>query len=150
MADACSIQNRPGAMKQVHPPTADEIRRALSAGKTVAVIGLSDDASKPAHGVSAFMQSRGYRIIPVHPKAPAALGQKAYPSLAAIPEPIDMVYMFRGADAAPAVADEAIALKAKVLWMPEGVIHEEAAAKARAAGLTVVMDRCALKELSKG
>ena len=145
---ACDLSNRPGAMRQAHPPTAAEIASVLQSSKTVAVIGLSDDPARPAYGVSAAMQQRGYRIIPVHPKAPVALGEKAYPSLAAIPVPVDLVYMFRGADAAPGVVDEAIAKGAKAFWMPEGVVHEEAARKARAAGLSVVMDRCAAKELA--
>ncbi len=146
---ACDLSNRPGAMKQDRPPTPEEIRKVLSDSRTVAVIGLSDDPSKPAHGVSAFLQERGYRIVPVHPKADTALGQKAYRSLAEIPGPVDLVYMFRGADAAPAVAGEAVAKGARALWMPEGVVHEEAARKAREAGLAVVMDRCALKELGR-
>ncbi len=146
--ETCDLTNRPGGMKQVHPPTPGDISALLKATKTVAVIGLSDDPAKPAYGVSATLKGRGYRIIPVHPKAPTALGEKAYPSLAAIPVSVDLVYMFRGADAAPGVVDEAIAKGAKAFWMPEGVVHEEAAAKARAAGLAVVMDRCASKELA--
>jgi predicted CoA-binding protein len=145
---ACDLTNRPGAMKQAHPPTAGEIASVLKAARTVAVIGLSDDPAKPAYGVSATMKRHGYRIIPVHPKAQTALGEKAYPSLAAIPFPVELVTMFRGADAAPGVVDEAIAKGAKAFWMPEGVVHEEAAAKARAAGLVVVMDRCVQKELA--
>ncbi len=145
---ACDLSNRPGAMRQAHPPAPAEIAAVLKTAKTVAVIGLSDDPARPAHGVAATMQRHGYRIIPVHPKAPSALGEKAYPSLAAIPVPVDLVYMFRGADAAPGVVDEAIAKGAKAFWMPEGVVHEEAAARARAAGLAVVMDRCAAKELA--
>ena len=143
---ACDLNNRPGAMAQSTPPTREETARILDQSKTIAVIGLSDDPAKPAYGVASYLLQQGFRILPVHPKAPTALGQKAYPSLAAIPEPVDMVYMFRGADAAPAVVEEAIAKKAKAFWMPEGVVHEAAAQRAREAGLAVVMDRCAIKE----
>lgn len=149
MSDACDLGNRPGAMRQSRPPTPQEIAGVLKASKVVAVIGLSDDPAKPAFGVASSMKARGYRIVPVHPKAETALGEKAFRSIAEIPFPVDLVYMFRGADAAPAVAEEAIAKKARALWMPEGVVHEEAAAKARAAGLAVVMDRCAAKELAR-
>jgi uncharacterized protein len=128
----------------------EEISKVLKSTKVIAVIGLSDDPSKPAHTVASFLQGKGYTIVPVHPKAGSALGQTAYQSLAAIPGNIDMVYMFRGSDAAPAVMDEAIAKGAKAFWMPEGVSNEEAAKKGRDAGLAVVMDRCAKKELSAG
>jgi predicted CoA-binding protein len=144
--DSCSVDNRPGSMKQAHPPTTDEIRSVLRSTKTIAVIGLSDDPAKPAHGVASYLKQAGYRIIGVHPKAQTALGETAYSSLAAIPDPVDMVYMFRGADAAPTVVDETLSKGAKTLWMPEGVVNDDAATKGRAAGLTVIMDRCALKE----
>lgn len=114
--------------------------------RAVAVIGLSEDASKPAYGVAAYLKKQGYQILPVHPKAVLALGEKVHRSLAEIPGRVDLVYMFRGADAAPVVLDEAIAKGAKAVWMPEGVVHEEAAEKGRKEGLAVVMDRCALKE----
>ena len=128
--------------------TREEISKVLKDSKIIAVIGLSDDPAKPAHGVASFLKEKGYTIIAVHPKAQEALGAKAYQSLAAIPGSIDMVYMFRGADAAVGVVDEAIAKGARAVWMPEGIVNEEAAAKGRAAGLAVVMDRCARKELS--
>ena len=148
-ADACSLGDRPGAMRQEHPPTPAEIRGVLDSCRAVAVIGLSDDATRPAYGVSAFLKKRGYAILPVHPKAEAALGEKVHRSVAAIPGRVDLVYMFRAADAAPAVVEEAIAKGAKAVWMPEGVVHEDAARRAREAGLAVVMDRCALKEILK-
>lgn len=149
MADACDWRNPPGAMKQEHPPSPEEVRAVLEGCRTVAVIGLSDDPVKPAYGVSAYMKKRGYILLPVHPKAAAALGEKVHRSVAEIPGRVDLVYMFRGAEAAPAVVEEAIAKKAKAVWMPEGVVHEEAAKRAREAGLAVVMDRCAQKELAK-
>lgn len=130
--------------------TKEEISKVLKSTKTIAVIGLSDDPAKPAHSVASFLKEKGYTVVAVHPKATTALGQPAYQSLAAIPGAIDMVYMFRGADAAPGVIDEAIAKGAKSVWMPEGVVNEDAAQKGRAAGLAVVMDRCAKKEISAG
>lgn len=137
-------------MEQSSPPTKDYISKVLKTTKTIAVIGLSDDPSKPAHSVASYLQKSGFRIVPVHPKADQALGEKAYPSLAAIPDAVDLVYMFRGADAAPAVVEEAIRKGARAVWMPEGVVNEDAAKRAREAGLSVVMDRCAKKELSAG
>ena len=146
---ACDLSNRPGAMKQTRSPTADEIARVLKESRIIAVIGLSEDPSKPAYGVAAHLKKQGYSIVPVHPKATMALSEKVYRSVAEIPGRVDLVYMFRGADAAPAVVDEAVAKGAKAVWMPEGVVNEEAAAKGRAAGLTVIMDRCASKEISR-
>lgn len=148
MSDNCDLSNQPGSMKQAHPPTSDELKKVLSSTKTIAVIGLSDDPAKPAHGVASFLQQKGYKIVPVHPKAATALGEKAYSSIAAIPDAVDMVYMFRAADAAGSVIDEALAKGAKTVWMPEGIVNDDAATKGRAAGLNVVMDRCARKELS--
>ena len=133
-------------MKQSRPPADPEILAVLRGTRTIAVIGLSDDPAKPAFGVASYLKGQGYRILPVHPKAETALGEKVYRSLAEIPGDLDLVYMFRGADAAPAVVREAVARKAKAFWMPEGVVHEEAAAEARAAGLAVVMYRCAPQE----
>ena len=146
-ADACNLGDRPGAMRQEHPPTPGEVRAVLDSCRSVAVVGLSDDATKPAYGVSAFLKKRGYSILPVHPKAEAALGEKVHRSVATIPGRIDLVYLFRSADAAPAAVEEAIAKGAKAVWMPEGVVHEKAACRARQAGLAVIMDRCAQKEI---
>lgn len=128
----------------------EEISKVLKDSKTIAVVGLSDDPAKPAHGVASFLQQKGYRIVPVHPKAQTALGEKVYASVAAIPDRVDLVYMFLRAEAAGGVMDEAIAKGARAFWMPEGVVNEDAAAKGRAAGLAVVMDRCARKEISAG
>ena len=149
MTDACDLNNRPGAMAQRNPPTPEEIRGVLEKSRAVAVIGLSEDPSKPAYGVAAYLKKQGYQILPVHPKATMALGEKVHRSVAEIPGRVDLVYMFRGADAAPGVVDEAAAKGAKAVWMPEGVVNEEAADKARAAGMAVVMDRCAQKEHSR-
>ena len=121
----------------------------LRNSRIIAVVGLSSRRSRPSYGVSEYMQSKGYRIIPVNPNETEILGEKAYPSLADVPEPIDIVDIFRRSESVPEIVDEAIRIGAKGIWMQEGVIHEEAARKARAAGLEVVMDRCILKEHRK-
>jgi hypothetical protein len=121
----------------------------LKNAKTIAVVGLSNHRWRPSYGVSEYMQSAGYRIIPVNPVETEVLGEKAYASLDAIPEPVDIVDIFRRSEFVPDIVDAAIRIHAKCVWMQEGVIHEEAAAKARAAGLEVVMDRCILKEHRK-
>ena len=122
------------------------IRELMGTARVIAVVGLSSKKSRPSYGVSQYMQRAGYRIIPVNPGETEVLGEKAYPSLDAVPEKIDIVNIFRRAEFVPGIVDQAIRAGALAVWMQEGVIHEEAAAKARAAGLTVVMDRCILKE----
>lgn len=121
----------------------------LRSAKTIAVVGLSSRRSRPSYGVSEYMQSAGYRIIPVNPNETEVLGEKAYPSLEDIPDRIDIVDVFRRSEAVPEVVDAAIRIGARGVWMQEGVVHEEAADKARAAGLEVVMDHCILKEHRK-
>ena len=118
----------------------------LKNAKTIAVVGLSNHRWRPSYGVSEYMQAAGYRIIPVNPSETEVLGEKAYASLDDIPEPIDIVDIFRRSEFVPEIVDAAIRIHAKCVWMQEGVVHEEAAAKARVAGLDVVMDRCILKE----
>lgn len=127
----------------------DEIGEVLKKAKNIAVVGLSSSPLRPSYGVSAYMQTHGYRIIPVNPTIRGALGEKAYPSLAEVPEKIDIVDVFRRSDAVPELVDEVIRLKLPVLWLQEDVVHEEAARKAREAGVFVVMDRCILKEHRK-
>jgi predicted CoA-binding protein len=124
----------------------DEIGKLLRGSKTIAVVGLSDSPLRPSHGVAAYMQSHGYRIIPVNPAVKGALGEKAVASLSEIREKIDIVDVFRRSEFVPEVVDEAIRLKVPAIWLQEGVIHEQAADKARQAGIVVVMDRCILKE----
>ena len=126
--------------------TTDQIGKLLKQSKTIAVVGLSDSPLRPSYGVSAYMQTHGYRIIPVNPEIKGALGEKAVPSLAEITEKIDIVDVFRRSEFVPEVIDEAIRLKVPAIWLQEGVVHEEAAEKARKAGIFVVMDRCILKE----
>jgi predicted CoA-binding protein len=123
-------------------PIADLLRRA----KTIAVVGLSNRPLRPSYGVSAYMQTHGYRIIPVNPEIRGSLGEKAYPSLRDVPENIDIVNIFRRPEFVEEIVDEAIQLKIPAIWMQEEVIHEKAAEKARKAGLFVIMDRCILKE----
>lgn len=124
----------------------DKISELLKRSKTIAVVGLSNNPLRPSHGVSAYMQSHGYRIIPVNPEIKGALGEKAVPTLSQVDEKIDIVDIFRRSEFVPEVVDEAIRLKVPAIWMQEGVIHEKAAEKARKAGILVVMDRCILKE----
>jgi uncharacterized protein len=124
----------------------DEIGELLKRTKTIAVVGLSDSPLRPSYGVSAYMQSHGYKIIPVNPSIKGALGEKAVASLAEIEEKIDIVDVFRRPEYVPELVDEAIRLKVPAIWLQEDVIHEEAAEKARKAGIFVVMDKCILKE----
>jgi predicted CoA-binding protein len=121
----------------------------LRDAKTIAVVGLSSHRWRPSYSVSEYMQSAGYRIVPVNPGETEVLGEKAYATLDAVPEPVDIVDIFRRSEYVPDIVDAAIRIGAKCVWMQEGVIHEEAAARARAAGLEVVMDRCILKEHRK-
>jgi predicted CoA-binding protein len=124
------------------PDTSDILRKY----KTIAVVGLSNNPMRPSHGVSEYMKHQGYRIIPVNPGHSEILGEKAYRALEDIPEPVEIVNIFRRSDQVGPVVDSAIKIGAKVVWMQEGIENEEAAEKARAAGLEVVMDRCILKE----
>jgi len=124
----------------------DPIAELLQRAKTIAVVGLSNSPLRPSHGVSAYMQAHGYRIIPVNPSINEALGEKAYASLLDVPGKIDIVNVFRRPEFVDEIVDHAIRVKAPAIWMQEEVINEEAAEKARKAGLFVVMDRCILKE----
>ena len=133
-------------------PTNDaEIRRILTETRTIALVGASPKPDRDSHEVMAFLQSRGYRVIPVNPAVAGQtiLGERVRASLAEIEEPIDLVDVFRNSEAAGAVADEAIAVKARAVWMQLGVINEAGAARARKAGLAVVMDRCPKIEIPR-
>jgi predicted CoA-binding protein len=125
------------------------IAALLRDARTIAVVGLSDDPFRPSYGVSQYMQSAGYRIIPVNPNVVEVLGEKAYADLEAVPEQIDIVNIFRRPEFVPAIVEAAIRTGAKAIWMQEGVVHEAAARRAEAEGLMVVMDRCILKEHRK-
>jgi predicted CoA-binding protein len=126
----------------------DAIRSAILSARIIAVVGLSSKRSRASFGVSRYLQSAGYRIIPVNPNETEVLGEKAYPDLESIPNDlkIDIVNIFRRSEEVPDVVDAAIRRGAPVIWMQEGVIHDEAAKRARKAGILVVMDRCLLKE----
>ncbi len=124
----------------------DPITEILKNAKTIAVVGLSDSPLRPSHGVAAYLQTQGYRIIPVNPQIQTSLGEKAYPSLLDVPEKIDIVDIFRRPEFVEEVVDQAIQLKVPTVWMQEEIIHEKAAQKARQAGIFVVMDRCILLE----
>jgi predicted CoA-binding protein len=124
----------------------DEIERILTQCHTIAVVGLSSKRFRASFGVSDYMQAAGYRIIPVNPSEREVLGEKSYPTLEDVPEKIDLVNIFRRSEHVAPLVDSAIRLGAKAVWMQEGVEDPAAAARARAAGLDVVMDRCLLKE----
>jgi predicted CoA-binding protein len=119
-----------------------ELARLLADARTIAVVGLSDKPSRPSHGVASYLQEAGYRVIPVNPNISETLGERAYPSLRDVPVPVDIVDIFRRSEFVPQVIDDAIAVRARAVWMQVGVIHEEAAVRARAAGLLVIMNLC--------
>ena len=124
----------------------DTITDLLQRAKTIAVVGLSNRPLRPSHGVAAYLQSQGYQIIPVNPQIEESLGEKSYASLLEVPEKIDIVNVFRRPEFVGEIVDQAIQIKAPVIWMQEDVINEAAAQKARQAGIFVVMDQCILKE----
>jgi predicted CoA-binding protein len=117
--------------------------------KTIAVVGISDNPEKPSNFVAKFLEEHRYNIIPVNPNLTEWDGKKCYPDLLSIPVKVDIVDIFRRAEAIPPIVDEAIAIKAKVVWMQEGIVNEGAAVKARDAGIEVVMDRCMKKEYAR-
>lgn len=127
----------------------DNIDRVLTQYRTVAIVGASPSPERPSYRVADFLKKEGYRIIPVTPKGGEIIGEKVYPNLSSIPVPIEVVDIFRRSEEIPPVVDEAISIGAKAVWMQEELINEEAAGKARKAGLLVVMDRCMRKELLK-
>ena len=129
--------------------SADSIADILKKYKSIAVVGLSSDPARPSHGVASYMKSAGYRIIPVNPNEREVLGEKSYARVEDVPEKIDIVNIFRRAADVPPVVDGAIRAGAKVIWMQLGIENAEAAEKARATGITVVMDACLLVEHKK-
>jgi predicted CoA-binding protein len=122
------------------------ISEILHSARTIAVVGLSGKRYRPSYGVAEYLQRAGYRIIPVNPEETEVLGEKSYPDLDSIPEAVDLVDIFRRSEFVPEIVEAAIRKGAKVVWMQEGVIHEEAARRAEQAGLAVVMDHCILKD----
>jgi predicted CoA-binding protein len=123
-------------------PSDDEIREILTQPMTVAVVGCSPDPTRDSHKVARALQTMGHRVIPVNPQAREIFGLRCYGSLRHIEVPVTMVDVFRRSELVPAIVDDAIAVAARIVWLQLGVVHEEAAARARAAGITVVMDRC--------
>ncbi|MGB7541343.1 MAG: CoA-binding protein [Burkholderiales bacterium] len=130
-------------------PDPEAIRALLTSVKNIAVVGFSPMPSRPSHNISRQLQRFGYRIIPVRPAIPEGLGEKAYRDLGAVPDRIDLVNLFRNGKYAPETVDECLRLGVKNLWMQEGCVNEAAAERARAAGMTVVMDRCILRDFTR-
>jgi len=124
----------------------NQLAAILEAARTIAVVGLSGKRFRPSYGVAEYLQKAGYKIVPVNPHEKTVLGEPCYPTLDAVPEPIDIVDIFRRSECVPEIVESAIRKGAKMVWMQEGVVHEEAARRAEAAGLLVVMDRCLLKD----
>jgi predicted CoA-binding protein len=123
----------------------DVADKILISARTIAVVGLSPDPRRPSHGVARYLQRAGYRIIPVNPNVDEVLGERAYPSLRQISEAVDVVEVFRRSEFVGPIVDDAIAIKASALWLQDGVIDEDAAARARASGMDVVMDDCMMR-----
>ncbi len=123
-------------------PTDEALRRLLTETRTIALVGASSNPDRPSHGIMRKLLSAGYHVIPVTPRETEVLGQRAYPSLADVPEPIDLVNVFRRAEDTPPIAQAAVAIGAKALWLQQGISSDEAAAVAQAGGLVVVMDLC--------
>ncbi len=122
------------------------IEQLFKESKVVAVVGLSPNPARDSNRIARYLQAQGYRVIPVNPNAEEVLGERSYPSLADVPEKIDLVDIFRRSEDVPPIVDEAIAAGAKVIWMQLGIVHQEAAKKAAAAGLDVIMDKCTMVE----
>lgn len=122
--------------------TSEEIKQILLSARTIAVVGLSSNPEKESYGIAEYLQQQGYRILPVNPTASEILGEKTYPDLESIPDKVDVVQLFRKSEDVPPFVDSAIKIGAKVVWMQVGIENEEAAKKARAAGLKVVMNAC--------
>jgi hypothetical protein len=128
------------------PAAPDAITELLRSSRNIAVVGLSSRPFRPSHGVAEYLQRAGYRIFPVNPNETEILGEKCYPRLEDVPERVDIVDIFRRSEFVPPVVESAVRIRVRAVWMQEGVIHPEAAERARQAGLLVVMDACLLKE----
>jgi predicted CoA-binding protein len=126
----------------------DPAEKILKSARTIAVVGLSANPRRPSHGVARYLQRAGYRIIPVNPNVAEVLGERAYPTLSELPEPVDVVEVFRRSEFAGPIVDEAIAIGAGAVWLQDGVVDEAAAERARAVGLDVVMDDCMMRRHS--
>jgi len=122
------------------------VSQILQSARTIAVVGVSSKRFRPSYGVTEYLQRAGYHIIPVNPQEAEVLGERSYPDLDSVPGPIDIVDIFRRSEFVPEIVEAAIRKGAKLIWMQEGVVHEEAARRAEGAGVAVVMDHCILKE----
>jgi hypothetical protein len=127
----------------------DPVEEQLTQSKVIAVVGLSPNPERDSYDVARYLQAQGYKIIPVNPTVDEVLGEKSYPDLKSVAEPVDMVDIFRRPEAVPQVVDEALEIGAKYIWMQLEIVHEEAAKKATEAGVLVVMDRCTMREHSR-
>jgi predicted CoA-binding protein len=123
-------------------PSTDSLLQIYEETSTIAVVGLSSNEHKPANIVPRYLQEQGYRIIPVNPREESLLGERSYPSLSDVQEPVDLVLVFRPAEEAPALAEAAVELGARTLWLQDGIVSEAARAIAEDAGVTVLMDMC--------
>jgi uncharacterized protein len=132
-------------VEAVQSPPVDVADKILESARTIAVVGLSPDPRRPSHGVARYLQRAGYRIIPVNPNVDQVLGERAYSSLREVSEPVDVVEVFRRSEFVGPIVDEAIAIRAHAVWLQDGVIDQDAAERARAAGLDVVMDDCMMR-----
>ncbi len=139
------IEN-PGPARPLESGAVDPASEILKTSRTIAIVGLSHRPHRPSHGVAQYLQSAGYRVIPVNPTETEVLGEKAYARLEDIPERVDIVDIFRRSEFVPEIVESAIRIAARGVWMQEGVIHAEAAERARRAGLFVIMNTCILKE----
>jgi predicted CoA-binding protein len=136
-------------MNSMHTnPSDDELRRLLAETETIAVVGASSNPEKASHGIMKRLQKAGYKVIPINPRETEVLGERAYASLADLETPVDIVNVFRRSEDTPPIADEAVAIKARALWLQSGIASEEAATRARAGGLTVVMNACIATEVA--
>ena len=130
-------------------PQPEQIRDMLKRVKTIAVVGFSPDPGRPSHNIARMMKRFGYRIVPVRPGLAEGLGERAYPDLASVPDPVDLVDVFRASEHVGAIVDECLRLGHKAIWLQDGVIDEAAAQRAVAGGMTVVMDRCILRDYTR-
>ena len=130
-------------------PEPEQIRDLLKRVKTIAVVGFSPDPGRPSHNIGRMMKRFGYRIIPVRPGIAEGLGERAYPDLSSVPDPVDLVDVFRASEHVGAIVDECLRLGHKAIWLQDGVIDEAAAQRAVAGGMTVIMDRCILRDYTR-
>lgn len=133
-------------MEEIGYTPDENIQEVLKKYKTIAVVGLSPNPERPSHYVAKYLKEHGYQVIPVNPDVQEVLGEKSYPDLKAVPIKVDIVDIFRRPESVPPIVEDALKIGAKVVWMQEGIVNKEAAKKAKSAGLTVIMDRCMMKE----